>query len=88
MVVSAFEHGATAEEIVYQYPSLDLARVYSVIGFYLRRRPAVEEYLRQRRQQTDQVHVLNEARFDPAGVRDRLLARRTGRGREPVLRYA
>ena len=75
-VVSAFEEGATAEEIVYQYPSLHLADVYAVIGYYLRRRGEVEAYLRQRRQQADAVRQQNESRFDPQGVRERLLARR------------
>jgi uncharacterized protein (DUF433 family) len=35
-VVAAFLEGATAEEIVHQYPTVDLADVYSVIGYYLR----------------------------------------------------
>ncbi len=33
-VVLAFKDGATAEEIVQQYPSLRLADVYAVIGYY------------------------------------------------------
>ena len=75
-VVAAFREGATAEEIVYQYPSLNLADVYSVIGYYLQRRADVEAYLRRRQQQRDEVRERNEARFDPRGIRDRLLARR------------
>ena len=75
-IVAAFGEGATAEEIVYQYPSLDLADVYSVIGYYLEQRSAVEAYLRQRQRQGEQVREQNEARFDPRGIRDRLLARR------------
>jgi len=74
-VVAAFDEGATAEEIVQQYPSLRLADVYAVIGYYLQRRPEVEAYLRERQQQADAVRRQNEARFDPQGVRDRLLAR-------------
>lgn len=77
-IVAAFEDGATAEEIVYQYPSLNLADVYSVLGYYLQHRPEVEAYLRRRRRQADEVRQQNEARFDPHGIRDRLLARRTG----------
>jgi uncharacterized protein (DUF433 family) len=76
-IVAAFNKGATAEEIVYQYPSLHLADVYAVIGYYLRQRPDVEAYLRQRQQQAEEICKQNEARFDPQGVRDRLLARRT-----------
>ncbi|NOZ28473.1 MAG: DUF433 domain-containing protein [Chloroflexi bacterium] len=79
-VVAAFLEGATAEEIVQQYPSLDLADIYAVIGYYLRRRSDVEAYLRQRQRQADAVRKQNEARFDPSGVRERLLARRAGKG--------
>jgi uncharacterized protein (DUF433 family) len=35
-IVIAFHQGATAETIVQQYPSLTLAEVYAVIGYYLR----------------------------------------------------
>lgn len=74
-VVTAFLEGETAEEIVQQYQSLNLADVYAVIGYYLRRRSEVEAYLQQRRQQAEKVRKENERRFDPQGVRDRLLAR-------------
>ena len=79
-VVAAFEEGATAEEIVQQYPSLDLADVYSVIGFYLRHRSEVDAYLRQRQQQADAARAYSESRHDPSGVRERLLARKAKRG--------
>jgi len=75
-VIAAFNEGATAEEIVYQYPSLDLADVYAVLGYYLQRRSDVETYLRQRQQQREEIREQNEAHFDPRGIRDRLLARR------------
>ena len=79
-VIAAFSDGATVEEIVQQYPSLHLADVYSVIGYYLRRTAEVEAYLQQRRVQRDAVRQQNEARFDPHGVRERLLARRGSHG--------
>lgn len=79
-VVSAFLNGATAEEISYQYPPLDLADVYSVIAYYLRRRVEVDAYLDQRREHAEGVRRQNESRFDPSGIRDRLLARRAGGG--------
>jgi uncharacterized protein (DUF433 family) len=49
-VVAVFKQGAIAEEIVYRYPSLNLADVYATIAFYLNHQPEVETYL-QRRQQ-------------------------------------
>jgi len=80
-IIAAFTDGATAEEIAHQYPSLQLADIYSVIGYYLRHRSQVEAYLRQRAQQAEQVRQQNEARFDPSGVRDRLMARRASQRR-------
>ncbi len=79
-VIAAFADGATAEEIVQQYPPLNLADVYHVIGYYLRRPAEVEAYLRQRKDQAEAVRRQNESRFDPQGMRDRLLARRADRG--------
>ncbi|MDF5732921.1 MAG: DUF433 domain-containing protein, partial [Rhizonema sp. PD38] len=75
-VVAVFNQGATAEEIVFQYPSLQLADVYATIGYYLRHRQDVEEYLQQRQQYSSEVRKLNEAKFDPQSVRDDLLSRR------------
>ncbi|MBE9055229.1 DUF433 domain-containing protein [Sphaerospermopsis sp. LEGE 08334] len=75
-VVSVFKHGATAEEIVYRYPSLKLADVYATIAFYLNHQQEVEAYLQQRQQQAQEVRKMNEARFDPQELRDRLLARK------------
>jgi uncharacterized protein (DUF433 family) len=74
-VVTAFDAGATPEEIVQQYPSLALGDAYSVIGYYLRHEPAVSSYLTRRREQSAAVRQENEAHFDPSGVRERLLAR-------------
>ncbi|GAB4544600.1 MAG: hypothetical protein Kow0063_38350 [Anaerolineae bacterium] len=79
-IIAAFTDGATAEEITQQYPSLNLADVYYVIGYYLRRPLEVEAYLRQREAQAKVVRKRNESRFDPQGVRDRLLARCASRG--------
>ncbi|MEW5857296.1 MAG: DUF433 domain-containing protein [Cyanobacteriota bacterium] len=76
-VVAAFNSGATAEEIVFQYPSLQLADIYAVISYYLRHRQEVEVYLQQRQKRASEIRKQNEAKFDPNGVRDRLLSRRT-----------
>jgi hypothetical protein len=76
-VVAVFNQGATAEEIVYRYPSLKLANVYATIAFYLNHQSDVEAYLQQRRQQSQEIKAMNQARFDSQGLRDRLLSRRT-----------
>ncbi len=78
-VVAAFHDGASAEEIVEQYPSLHLGEVYSVIGHYLRHQAEVDAYLETRAQPAAEVRRENERRFSPLGVRDRLIARRERR---------
>lgn len=77
-VVSAFRAGATAEQIAQQYPSVELSDVYAVITYYLRHRALVEEYLDERGDAALPVGAANEGRFDPANVRERLLARHSG----------
>jgi uncharacterized protein (DUF433 family) len=78
-LVLAFAEGATAEEIAQQFPSVPLADVYSVIGYYLRQRHDVEDYLTRRREQAQRIRNQNEARYDPSGIRERLVARRVNR---------
>jgi uncharacterized protein (DUF433 family) len=79
-VIEAFLQGATAEEIAYQYPSLTLSDIYSVIAITYDNAPRSKSNLRRRQQQAAKVKKHNEAQFDPDGVRDRLLARRTDKG--------
>ena len=74
-IVTAFQEGATPEEIAQQYPSVPLADIYAVIAYYLRRYADIEAYLRHRRQHAEQVRQENEARFPALGIRERLLAR-------------
>jgi uncharacterized protein (DUF433 family) len=76
-LVAAFAGGATAEEIVQRYPSLDLGDVYAVIGFYLHHREEVDAYLEQQDERASLSRRKHELRFDQSGVRERLLARRS-----------
>lgn len=78
-VILSFRDGTTAEEITQQYPSLDLADVYSVITYYLRNRADVDVYLQQRSRKAKQIQKKNESQFDPVGIRARLLARQSNR---------
>ena len=79
-VVSAYESGATPEEIVLGYDTLQLADVYAVISYYLEHREEVEAYLDCRRQHAEEVRARFEARFPTSGIRKRLLARRKAKG--------
>ncbi len=76
-VIYAFEEGATPEEIVQAYPTLDLADIYSAIGYYLQNRAEVAQYIEQRKAQREELKRTLEARFDSYGVRERLLARKS-----------
>jgi uncharacterized protein (DUF433 family) len=75
-VLAAFRDGATAEEIVQQYPSISLADVYQVIGYSLRHASELEVYFRKRHESARSTKELNESICPPDGIRGRLLARR------------
>ena len=75
-VWAAFQEGATAEEIVQQYPSLSLADAYQAIGYCLRNRSLVAAYLAKRSESGEEIRRSNESRWPPEGIRARLLERR------------
>ncbi|MCA6527037.1 MAG: DUF433 domain-containing protein [Pseudanabaena sp.] len=78
-VIKTFQNGATAEDIAQSYPSLKLADIYATISYYLNHPQEIETYLQQRQKQAQQIRKINQARFDPQGLRDRLLARQAQR---------
>jgi len=74
-VVGAFKRGATAEEIVQDYPPVSLPDVYAVIAYYLRHRSEVEEYLSKRALLHADLRRQIEDRPEYRELRERLLAR-------------
>lgn len=78
-VVTAYQQGATPEQIVDDFDTLHLADVYSVIAYYLRHQPDVEAYLDEQRRRGEEIRRETDRRFPPDGIRERLLARRTQR---------
>jgi len=76
-LVAAFTEGASAEEIAEQYPSVALADVYHVIGYYLRHSGELVSYFEERQHTSEEVRRSNELSSPPDGIRDRLLARRS-----------
>ena len=78
LVVRAFNRGATAEEIVQKFPSLELADVYQVIGYYLKYRTELGEYL-QKRELDEDALLADHPEWSPAGLRERLMGRRKTR---------
>jgi Fe2+ or Zn2+ uptake regulation protein len=77
-LVVAFDRGASAEEILESFPTLDLATVYAALAFVLSNRSFVDEYLALRKARVDEIRAEVERRFPAEGLRARLLARRRG----------
>lgn len=77
-IVHNFQQGASAEEIVENFGPLSLADVYAAITYYLNHRDEVEEYLRQREAEGDEVQGSLESdpqyRASKTALRERLLA--------------
>jgi uncharacterized protein (DUF433 family) len=79
LIIYAFQDGETPEEIVQAYPTTTLSDIYTVVGYYLRHRDEVDEYLKEREQMAAEVRERIEARQgDLAELRRRLLRRRDG----------
>ena len=75
-VIAAFAQGATPEQIVEDYDSLELAEVYAVLAYYLQNRDEVENYLARRKIEREQLRRQIESRSNPQSIREKLLARR------------
>jgi uncharacterized protein (DUF433 family) len=79
-LITAFLEGCTAEEIREQYPSLQLSYIYFALGYYLRHQSEVNPYLIEHQRLAAEIQQEAERRFNPVGIRDRLLARRNQKG--------
>lgn len=75
LIVDEYDKGATPEQIVDAYDSLELADVYAAIAYYLRHRDEVREYMRQQEQKAQEVEDrLRAERPVPPGLKEKLLA--------------
>ena len=81
--VKAFRAGATAEEIAQKFPSVSLADVYLIISHYLHHAAEIDSYLTGQRPEAAALQQSIEQRFDPTGLRARLLARRESQSTTP-----
>jgi uncharacterized protein (DUF433 family) len=80
-VIHIFNEGSAAEEIAEAFPTLSLADIYTVIGYYLRHREEIDAYLAEREEQAREMRRQDEARFgSQEGLKERLLARRRQQG--------
>lgn len=77
IVVTAFRMGYSAEEIVNQYPTLDLADVYTVLGYYLRNQAEIDTYLLENERKAEVYRKqVEERQGSQDELHKRLLARR------------
>jgi len=79
LIVRAFNRGATAEEIVQDFPSLQLSGVYQVIGYYLKHGPELAQYFERRAKEEQDLLGEHADEWSPRGLRERVLARRKSR---------
>jgi uncharacterized protein (DUF433 family) len=77
-LAAAFAAGATPEQFAQDYPVLGLADIYAALGYYLRHKAELDEYLAQRQEAADTFRNEN-LRLHAQGIRERLLARRSAR---------
>lgn len=76
-VIESFITGMTPEEIALSFDVLKLEDIYAVIDYYLHNREEVDAYMAEAECQAEKTRVEVEKQFDPAGIRARLLARRS-----------
>ena len=76
LVVSAFQDGATPEEIVQNYDTLSLPDVYAVIAYYLNHQTEVDEYIEIRALEAQVLKKKVASQRDLGEIRKRLLNRR------------
>ena len=79
LIVRAFNRGATAEQIAQDFPSLQLADIYQVIGYYLKHGSELAEYFERRAREEKDLLEAHREEWSPLGLRERLLARRKSR---------
>jgi uncharacterized protein (DUF433 family) len=71
-----YKNGATAEQIAFDYPTLDLADIHAVIAYYLRHLQEVETYLAEQEKEAAEIRLQIESVVATGQIRERLLARR------------
>lgn len=74
-IVHAFDAGASAEEIVESYPTLELVDVYATIAFILKNRPEVDAYMANSRAEADRTRQTWENRAPTSDLRQRIRER-------------
>lgn len=75
LVIGYHQRGKTPEAIVQSFPTLSLADVYLIIGYYLRNPSEIDAYLQQQEAEAEAFRRRYEAEHPPTLTREVLLAR-------------
>jgi uncharacterized protein (DUF433 family) len=76
VIVRQFKQGATAEQILEDFPSLNLRDVYGAIYYYLDHEEEVEEYLKEQKDAAVETRQFIESKNGGEALRERIRARR------------
>jgi uncharacterized protein (DUF433 family) len=76
LVIEAFNNGASPPEIVEIYDALDLADTYFAIGYYLRHKAEIDEYIKEGAEKADRLGDELKARFGQTAIREQIEARK------------
>jgi uncharacterized protein (DUF433 family) len=77
-LVGEFNKGETAERIARNFPTLDLADIYSALGYYIRHRAEVDEYIREGERKFEEFGRSHPEMFSlQEKLRQRVEARKT-----------
>ncbi|MDX2076895.1 MAG: DUF433 domain-containing protein [bacterium] len=89
MVIYEFNQGATPEQIVEAFDSLNLADVYHVIGYYINHREEIDAYIAKREAEAEEYRRQWEAKHPPVTKEDmiRRYEERTGKPFIPYTRH-
>ena len=74
-VIADFHRGATPEEIVHDYPVLNVADVYYIVGYYLANQAEVDSYIQHQREDVERIRRAWEAEHPPSVTKAAMLSR-------------
>jgi len=76
-IVHQFKAGSSAEQIQEDFPSLNLRQIYGAISYYLDHSADVEEYLKEREAEAEEIRKQIDEVCDTSEIRRRIRERRS-----------
>jgi uncharacterized protein (DUF433 family) len=78
-VINEYKLGATAEQIAYSFPSLQLSDIYLTVAYYLIHKNEIEAYLAEQEKEANELrqHIESSSEYQKTRgeLRERILAR-------------